>query len=95
MRETVWGVAEGTRLRWGEWDGEFVLFHENSANTHQLNLVAATAIKLLVSEPVNRETLARKTASKLALGFDAALQNDIDELLSQLKSLGIIQAVQS
>ncbi len=95
MRETVWSVAEGACLHWGEWDGEFILFHENSANTHQLNLVAATALKLLIEEPVNSETLTQMTASRLELDIDTALRDDIDQLLTQLKALGIIQAVQS
>ncbi len=95
MQGTIWGIAEGTRLRWAEWEGEFVLFHENSANTHQLNLVAATAVKLLVTESESSESLARKTASELARDVDVVFQDDIDELLSLLKSLGIIRAVQS
>lgn len=95
MRETVWGVVEDARLHWSEWDGEFVLFHENSSNTHQLSPVAATAIKFLIDEPANSSSLAQMTALKLKLEIDSALQDDIDQLLSQLKKLGIIQSVQS
>lgn len=92
MRKTVWHVAQGARLHWSEWDGEFVLFHENSANTHQLNLFAATAVKLLCDEPAGSESLTQKTAAKLGVDVDAELQDDVDLLLSQLKTLGILEA---
>jgi len=94
MHETVWGVAGGARLHWREWDGEVVLFHENSANIHQLNAVAVTALQLLIDEPAGNVALAQRTASSLAIDVDGPLQDDIDQLLSQLKRLGIIQAVQ-
>ena len=92
MQDTVWRIAEGTCLHWAEWDGESVLFHENSANIHQLNPVAAAAVRLLLEQPANRETLVQKTASALSIKTDAVLGNDIDDLLSQLKMLGVIQA---
>jgi len=92
MRKTVWHVAEGARLHWSEWDGEFVLFHENTANTHQLNLFAATAVRFLSDEPASSEILAQKTAAKLGVDVDAELRDDVELLLSQLKTLGIIEA---
>ncbi len=94
MHETVWGLAAGARLHWREWEGEVVLFHENSANIHQLSPVAVTALRLLMDEPATNATLVQKTASCLDIDVDAPLQDDIDQLLSQLRRLGIIQAVQ-
>ncbi len=95
MRKTVWCVASDARLHWREWDGEVVLFHENSGNIHHLNLFAATAIRQLLEAPADSETLTERTASKLDLPVDDEARDGIEQLLTRLKTLGIARVAPS
>jgi len=82
----------GARLRWREWDDEFILFHEQSGNIHHLNLFGATALKNLLAAPASIDSLAEQTASQLDINCDQVMVDGVRELVSQLKALGIVQA---
>ena len=60
--EPQWRVVPGSRFRWREWDGEFVLYHENSGDTHRLNALGARALAMLGASPVGTAELSERLA---------------------------------
>lgn len=92
MGHVVWCICAGARLGWKQWGDDVVVFHENSGNTHLLNLFAATALKLLLGGPASAEDLARAASAALSIPYDPDLCDSVSLMLTELKSLGVTQA---
>jgi len=92
MTRVVWSLCTEACLDWKQWDDDVVIFHENSGNTHCLNLFAATVLKLLVAGPATTEQLARAVSTRLSIPYDPQVCSSVNAMLAELKSLGITQA---
>jgi PqqD family protein of HPr-rel-A system len=92
MEQVVWCVSVETRLDWKQWGEDFVVFHENSGNTHHLNLFAATALKSLLGRAASAESLATDTSARLSIPYERSMVDSVNVMLSELKSLGITKA---
>ena len=88
----MWCVCGETRLDWKQWGDDFVIFHENTGNTHYLNLFAGTALKLLLGRAASAETLAKDTSASLSIPYEPSMVDSVNVMLSELKSLGITKA---
>jgi PqqD family protein of HPr-rel-A system len=62
MASPMWRVPHASALRWREWDGEFVVYHELSGDTHRLNAVAGRVLQLLTAEPMTVDMLTVRLA---------------------------------
>lgn len=86
----VWRVPPAAILHWREWDREFVVYHEQSGDTHRLNEVGARVLKLLVEAPATAvDLLARIAADSAAPG--AVPASVVDSLLVRFNDLGLIE----
>ena len=47
MTSAAWRVSSGSTFRWRQWDDEFVLYHDESGDTHRLNALSARALEHL------------------------------------------------
>jgi len=90
---TRWKVPDRTRLCWRFWDGEFVVFHANSCDTHLLNPLAAEVLRALTGAPASAPELARHLCSELGAELDPELEGRVSELLPQLEERGLIEPV--
>jgi PqqD family protein of HPr-rel-A system len=90
----IWKVVDVGRLRWRFWDGESVVFHPASGDTHLLNPVAAEALHVLQQGPLDAGALARSVASRLDLEADGELAEKVGRLLDELGQLGLIEPVE-
>jgi PqqD family protein of HPr-rel-A system len=91
--EPQWRTVPGSLFRWREWDGEFVLYHESSGDTHRLNPLGARAVMLLLASAAGVGELSGRLATEFALEGDAELTVSVDRLLLHLYGLGLIEPV--
>ena len=66
-----WRIVPGSRFRWREWDGEFVLYHENSGDTHRLNPLGARAVRLLLASAASARELTGRIAAESPMDGNA------------------------
>ena len=89
---TRWRIPEGAGLRWRSWNGDHVLYHGASGDTHHVSAVAAAAIHQLESGPATVEQLCRHLEQTLGLRADRELVGQLEEMLERFDELGLIEA---
>ena len=89
----IWRVPSPLALHWREWDSEFIVYHEQSGDTHRLNAVGAASLRLLTLTPLTEAQLLTALSTDLSLTPDPALAHTIHDLLGQLSDLGLIDVV--
>lgn len=85
-----WRVPSNSVFHWREWDSEFVVYHENSGDTHRLSAVGARALQHLAAQPMTAVALVNRLSDELGLGgpeFTAT----VDDLLARFRDLGLIE----
>jgi PqqD family protein of HPr-rel-A system len=85
----TWRVAPGSSFRWRHWDDEFVLYHDESGDTHRLNPLGAQILKRLTGSASTAEDLARDFGD--GSSPEPALLQTIERLLSHLYGLGLVE----
>lgn len=88
---SVWRVPERPGLHWRDWDGEHVVYHEASGDTHRFNDVGASALRLLTERSMTASHLVTELASRLPGADGATLAQTVDELIDRLRDLGLIE----
>jgi len=68
-----------------------VVYHVDSGNTHLLSPVAGQVLSYLSQEISDATGLARRLAAENNLDADAELNYNIDRLLAELDTLGLIE----
>jgi PqqD family protein of HPr-rel-A system len=91
--QPAWRVVPGSRFRWREWDDEFVLYHENSGDTHRLSLLGARALSRLHESPLGPDDLSAGLAAEFSLDADPQFAATISRLLAHLCDLGLVEPV--
>ena len=88
-----WRVPAAASLRWRSWEGEHVVYHCESGDTHLLNPAAAEALKFLETRPAGADDLAEHVAARLSLAAGGQLRREMAELLAAFDDLGLIEPV--
>src|SRR5262245_14509476 len=91
----TWGVSQPEGLLWRHWDGEFLVYHPASGNTHLLQPLAAAAVRGLEAGPADAAELARRVAGRLGSAPGPDLVPTLATLLAELDELGLIERVVS
>ncbi|MGB9109157.1 MAG: HPr-rel-A system PqqD family peptide chaperone [Telluria sp.] len=87
----MWQVVPGQSLAFREWDGEAVLYNDLSGNTHLLDGAAIEVLEALRSAPATAATLAAILADRIECDADDELPTLIDELLTGLAGLDLVE----
>ena len=89
-----WKVNSGFPLHWQSWDDEFVVYNSGSGDTHLLDPVAAEALQNLEQESADLSELVDRVAASLEIEPDSEFSAYLEQLLSDLHKLELIQRVQ-
>jgi PqqD family protein of HPr-rel-A system len=89
----LWSVPEGTDLRWRSWDGQYVVYHCASGDTHLLQPIAAAALKRLQKRPSTAEELTRGVKAEFGLAAEPGLASQIQQLVKRFNDLGLIERI--
>jgi len=88
---TAWRVPARQELRWRAWDGEYLVYHADSGDTHRLNAVGAAVLRVIARGAVGTAELVDRVASEIQLEADS-LYEPIDDLLARFEDLGLIES---
>ena len=86
---TRWRLTDDALTHVREWDGEFVVYHAPSGDTHLLNEPGMRVLNSLCAQPATEEELLNSFSDVVD---SRELAADIDELLQQLARLGLIRS---
>jgi len=89
---TAWRLPDGQELRWRSWDGEYLLYHANSGDTHRLNAVGAAVLSGIAAGSVETAELVERIARELQLETNA-IHEAIVDLLARFEDLGLVEPV--
>jgi len=89
-----WKVKPEFPLQWQVWDDEFVVYNTGSGDTHLLDPVAAEVLQSLEQESANLPELVGKVTASLEIEPDSKFSDYLEQLLSDLYKLGLIEKVQ-
>jgi len=80
-------------LRWAEWDDQYVVYHEDSGDAHQLNQVAALSLQHLTGQGQVSGDLVRTVAQLLVVDVDDALTATVEQALANLRRIGLVVSI--
>ena len=87
----VWRVTANDRFLWRSWDGEQVVYHADSGDTHRLNALGAQALHLLIAGPRTTAELVEHLRADCPGEPDASIVAIVNELVSRFERLGLIE----
>lgn len=77
-------------MRWRSWDGEYLLYHPDSGDTHRLNAVGAAVLRAIDRTGTTTEELIGRIAAELRMD-PSTLGESIPELLDRFVDLGLVE----
>ena len=89
-----WKVNPKFPLQWQVWDDEFVVYNTGSGDTHLLDPVAAEVLQSLEKKTADLSELAGRVSASIEIEPDSKFSDYLEQLLSDLHKLGLIQRVQ-
>jgi PqqD family protein of HPr-rel-A system len=89
-----WKVNSEFPLHWRSWDDEFVVYNSGSGDTHLLDPVAAEALQSLEQESADLSELVDRVSGSMEIEPDTEFSAYLEQLLSDLYKLGLIERVQ-
>jgi len=89
----VWRVASRTPLRWRGWNGDWVVYHPGSGDTHLLDPLAADALRLLEASPAGVAALIERLAGSAAAPAAEKLGAAVESMLRVFDEVGLIEPV--
>jgi len=87
-----WRLREGQALRMLSTDDESVIYNDHSGDTHLVSAAAASLLQRLQQSDADTASLLTACAAEWELEADEELDATIRELLTELDSLGLIEA---
>ena len=88
----MWRVPAGRELRWRAWDGEELVYHANSGDTHRLNAVGAAVLRAIERAGVDTPELVDRVAAALQVDRNTVIA-PVAELLARFEDLGLIESI--
>ena len=88
-----WTLRPDADLRWRSWDGEYVVFHPASGDTHFLNPIAGEVLRYLEHRPAGVIELSHHLSDTFELPADEDLASQVRQCLAQFHDLGLIEPV--
>lgn len=87
----MWQVISPHALHFRSWGGEFVIYNGLSGDTHLLGPAAAHILSKLQQTPKTSNALALSLAPAMQVEMNEEFVSEIDQLLSQLVKLALIE----
>ena len=84
-----WRACRNVQIR--GWADGAIIYDTASGNTHQLTPTAAQILNLLLNAPRSQEQLTSSVLSSQASGADPSQLTFIEDILSHLMELGLIE----
>jgi PqqD family protein of HPr-rel-A system len=91
LSKMTWQLSQGCQFQWRSWSDEHVVYNEASGDTHLLDTITASALRNLQEQPASFIELKERLASSLSLDNTEELSAYLNEVLSNLRRLDLIE----
>lgn len=91
--EVRWRIAHAHVTSWREWEGEMVIYDDQSGDTLKLDVIMSVVFNLLKSSPATSVELAEQLANMLDLENDPKLFQLTELALHRLVGSGVVERV--
>jgi PqqD family protein of HPr-rel-A system len=88
-----WRAISNVALHFRAWDDEIVVYNSLSGDTHLIDSATAQLLHLLQTAPADAATLAKALAPYFEVTQSADLPIRIEQLLTNLDALALIERV--
>jgi PqqD family protein of HPr-rel-A system len=88
----IWQLGELTRLRWRNFDAEWLLFDQGTGQTLLLDGLSASALMALETGPLSGDEIEQQVARDLGLPAPAEQREVLRENLRFLAELNLISS---
>ena len=92
MSKFKWKATSEFAVHWCELDGQFLVYHSGSSDTHLLELSAKNIIDVLNKSCLTTNELTDYLSDKKDNTLDFEL-SDVTEILQQLKKIHLVKAI--
>jgi len=89
----LWRIIGDDLLQVRSWNGEFVVYHALSGDTHILEEANAQLLLELQQKPADVLSLARQLADKWQCELDDDLVREIEMALTEIQALSLVERV--
>ena len=86
-----WGVSQQKTLHWRQWGDDAVVFDEEAGQTHFVNLMTLTTLKILERKNYTLVDLNEQVGEELNLEVDNDLQVAVGQIVKRFDELGLIE----
>lgn len=90
-KETHSGWRTADSLHWRCWESEYVVYHPLSGDTHLLGEAAGHILLALQQTPQDTASLSKSLASVMGIKISPEFMMDINNLLTDLHKLALIE----
>lgn len=92
--KNLWRINPASSLLWKQFgEGRFIVFNKASSQTHIVNALCVDALDLLQQLPLNLQKLAESLAQRNEFSLDEDWLTYINEMLSDMDRLGLVEPV--
>jgi PqqD family protein of HPr-rel-A system len=88
---STWQAVSSTEIDIRTWDGEHVIYHAASGNTHLLGAEAAEILLLLRQAPAEENAIAHHIAQRMQVDVDQDFLLQVRDMLSALQSITLVR----
>ena len=89
-----WTLAPNADLQWRSWEGEAIVFHPPSGDTHILHPLAAQALRYLEHHHADAAMITAHIADAFELESNDDLHRQMEQCVAQFVELGLIVDVE-
>jgi PqqD family protein of HPr-rel-A system len=93
QNNTSWRRVRNVDFHWKRWEDVFTLYNSGSGQTHVLDPLAVLLIQLIGEGSHNTSELLQQMVAHLDVEASPEFREKLQETLSQLDALGLIEAV--
>ena len=86
-----WHVPNDNQLFFEEWEDEAVVYNSKSGETHRLNDLAASLLKIIQRQPGSINLFTEQVNNLYEVEDQLDLERQLNGLISQFDTLGLIE----
>lgn len=84
-------AVNGRGLRWALWDGDNVVFHAETGETHLLSDLPTLVLRMLLAGPLRTSVVSERSAHACSVANDSAWRQKILAILGRLEGLELVE----
>jgi PqqD family protein of HPr-rel-A system len=88
-------IIKSAKIRFIQWDDDYVIFAQLSGDTHHLDGISGELICLLSEQAMSRAELLKKLNELFEDATELELENYLDDFIAKFQKLGLLDIEKS